>query len=301
MSGLIEEHARATTCRVFSSMGVAVEVILVGSRADANDAAATVEAEFRRLDAIFSRFREDSELTALNRDGHIDASPELLEVTARALEARADTNGSFDPTVHDALVAAGYDRTFDALPAERIDSAGPVPRCGGAVEVSLAAGTIDLEPGVRLDLGGIAKGYAVDRACNLLADAGSCLVNAGGDLAVRGSLDGRPWPIGVLTPAGTITLELPYGGMATSGRDLRRWRRNGAEAHHLIDPATGLPATTDVLRVTTVSHSAVAAEIEAKRLFLAGYAGGVQEADVRRIPSVFVGGGDRWTLAGGLS
>ena len=301
MSCLLEERSRTTTTRVFTSMGVSVEVILAGSRADAHEAAATVEAEFRRLDAIFSRFREDSELTALNRDGHIDASPELLEVTALAVEARADTNGLFDPTVHDALVAAGYDRTFDALPAERIDSADHSARCGGAVEVNLSAATIHLEPGVRLDLGGIAKGYAVDRACDLIADRGSCLVNAGGDLAVRGSLDGAPWPIGVLTPAGTITLELPYGAVATSGRDLRRWRRNGAEAHHLIDPTTGLPATTDALRVTTVSHSAVAAEIETKRLFLSGYVGGVNEADARRLPSVFVGDGDRWTLAGGLS
>ena len=96
--------------------------------------------------------------------------------------------------------------------------------------------TIELEPGFRLDLGGIAKGYAVDRAAELLADAGPCLVNAGGDLAARG----RSWPVGVETADGQITLALEDGAIATSGRDRRRWRRAGAEAHHLIDPAHGL-------------------------------------------------------------
>jgi thiamine biosynthesis lipoprotein len=100
----------------------------------------------------------------------------------------------------------------------------------------------------------------------VLALTGPCLVNAGGDVAVRGG----SWPVGVETPHGTLTLELERGGLATSGRDRRRWRRGGEERHHLIDPSTGRPAASDLLRVTAVAEDAIAAEVLAKTLFLAG-------------------------------
>ena len=100
--------------------------------------------------------------------------------------------------MHDALVAAGYDRSFEEVGAGGAvvaRSAGAMP---GAVTVARETGEIVLGPGVKLDFGGIAKGYAVDRACELLAPCGPCLVSAGGDLAVRGG----SWPVGVETPAG---------------------------------------------------------------------------------------------------
>ena len=122
--------------------------------------------------------------------------------------------------------------------------------------------TIELAGGTRLDLGGIGKGYAVDRACELLAMVGPCLVNAGGDLAVRGG----SWPVG----AGGVTLLLESGAIATSGRDRRHWRRNGEERHHLIDPRTGRPAETGLRSVTVVAPSAVEAEVLAKVAFLGG-------------------------------
>ena len=136
-------------------------------------------------------------------------------------------------------------------------------RCGGRV-LRRRASTIELEPGTRLDLGGIGKGYAVDRVAELLAVAGPCLVNAGGDLAVRGG----SWPVGVTDE---LTLELTRGGIATSGRDRRRWIRNGEERHHLIDPATGLPARGRASFGSPSSRrSAAAAEVAAKAAFLGG-------------------------------
>ncbi len=119
----------------------------------------------------------------------------------------------------------------------------------------------------------------------VLAEAGPCLVNVGGDIAVR---DGA-WPIGV-TPE--LTLELTGGGMATSGRDRRRWRRGEEELHHLIDPATGRPATGTPLRVTVVAESATAAEVAAKVAFLGGPVG---------LPRVVVTAAGETLLAGGLS
>ena len=120
--------------------------------------------------------------------------------------------------------------------------------------------------------------------------SGPCLVNAGGDLAVRGE---EPWPVGVEDGP---TLELTRGAIATSGRDQRRWRRDGQERHHLIDPATGRPSETDLLRVTVVASSAVEAEVLAKNLFLAGE----NDAAAAGVPALLVMVDGRTRLVGGL-
>ena len=250
--------------RTFRAMGTDVELLLDAAPGErAEGALDRAEAEFERLEQVMSRFRDDSELSRLNRDGMIaGASPDLVRVVGMALAAREATDGRFDPTVHDAVVAAGYDRTFDDLaPDATEDEAIREPRCGGRVLVE--GSTIELEPGFRLDLGGIGKGYAVDRVADLLEIVGPCLVNAGGDLAVRGG----SWPVGVTDE---VTLELTRGGLATSGRDRRSWIRNGEARHHLIDPATGRPATDTPIRVTVVAGSAAAAEVAAKTAFLGG-------------------------------
>jgi FAD:protein FMN transferase len=276
--------------RTFRAMGTEIDLLVDASGATA--ALSAAEDEFHRLDAILSRFRQDSELSLLNRAGRLDPGPDLLRVTELALAAREDTGGRFDPTVHDAVVAAGYDRTFESIAAD-----GPEPEaraCGG--EVRIDRGVIELDDGVRLDFGGIGKGYAADRAAEVLAIAGPCLVNAGGDIAVR---DGA-WPIAVQTATGSLTVELTSGALATSGRDRRRWQRGGRELHHLIDPATGTSAGGDLVRATVVASDAVVAEVWAKALFLAGEEAGAAEADLLRLPSVFVSTGGTTRLAGGL-
>ncbi len=269
----------------FPAMGTHVEFYLdTESSAESRAAFEAAEREFERLEALLSRFRPDSELSALNRRGALDAGPELVEVTRLALEARERTDGLFDPTVHDALVSAGYDRTFAELDAD--GRAGGPRLCGGGVRID---GTrIELDHNVRIDLGGIGKGYAVDRAARMLVGVGPCLVNAGGDLACYG----RPWPVGVETADGQVTLELDRGAIATSGRDRRRWRRDGTEAHHLIDPTTGVPAGGDFLRVTVVANTAVEGEVLAKAVFLGAPASG---------PAVLVTNDGRTLFVGGLA
>ena len=158
--------------------------------------------------------------------------------------------------------------------------------------------TIELEDGVRLDLGGIAKGWAVERALAELAVHGPALVNAGGDLAGCG----RSWPVGVDMPHGTMTLEVEDGALATSGRDRRRWRTSDGERHHLIDPTTGSPAASELLRVTVAAATATEAEVLAKQLFLAGdVQAAASEADVAGIPAVLVTRDGASVLAGGLA
>lgn len=279
--------------RVFHAMGTEIELLVDARGAERQLDAA--EGEFHRLEGLLSRFRPDSELSRLNREGTVDASPDTVRVVQLGLEARERTGGRFDPTVHDSLVAAGYDRSFELMDA---DDSGRGPRrrerrtrqhtAPGRVRVE--GSRLELEPGVHLDLGGIGKGYAADRAAELLALAGPCLVNAGGDVAIRGG----SWPIGV---AEGVTLELSAGGLATSGRDRRRWRRGDRILHHLIDPARGEPAETGLLRVTAIGSDAADAEVLAKWLFLAGEA----EAAASGVPSVLVTDDGRVRLAGGLA
>ncbi len=278
--------------RTFTAMGTEVELLLdAGPGARPEQALDRAEAEFERLEQVLSRFRDDSELSALNREGRLEtASPDLVRVVELALAGRESTGGRFDPTVHDAVVAAGYDRSFEQLGPEGESGAAAgacvdstQTACGGGFRIDGSA--IELEAGTHLDLGGIGKGYAVDRVADLLSQYGPCLVNAGGDLAVRGG----SWPVGVTDE---LTLELTRGGMATSGRDRRRWRRDGEERHHLIDPATGRPAAGAPLRVTVVAESAAAAEVAAKAAFLG--------ADVA-LPHVFVTADGETILAGGLA
>jgi thiamine biosynthesis lipoprotein len=280
---LIERHA-------FRAMGTEMELLVEPGNGGAPRAIAAAVAEFERLEQIMSRFRPDSELSRLNRDRALDASPDLVRVIELALDARERTGGRFDPSVHDALVAAGYDRTFDDVEPDGPPTLDGGPCRGGA---GVHNGRIELEPGVKLDLGGIGKGYAAERAAELLALAGPCLVNAGGDIAVRG---GAVWPVGVETADGQLTLALDRGGLATSGRDRRRWTRGGQERHHLIDPRTGRSAQCDLVRVTVVAGDAVEAEVLAKFLFLAG----AEEATRTEAAAVLVTGAGETVLTGAL-
>jgi thiamine biosynthesis lipoprotein len=254
-----------TRRHVFRAMGTEVE--LFGEPAGFD----LVELEFERLEALLSRFRPESELSQLNREGRIEATPDLLRVVELALEARERTGGLFDPTVHDALVAAGYDRSFELLSTKDDDGTcvhmhtqHGFATCGGGAHIE--GREITLEPGVKLDLGGIGKGYAVDRATELLGRFGPALVNAGGDMACKGGF----WPVGVEIPDGSLTIGLEHGALATSGSDRRRW----AGGHHLIDPRTGEPAASPFLRVTVAAPTALEAEVLAKAIFLGADPGG---------------------------
>ncbi len=271
----------------FRAMGTTFELLLEG---EPGGAFAEVEAEVARLEHVLTRFRADSELSQLNARGELAASADLAEVVELSLAARERTGGRFDPTVHDAVVSAGYDRTFAELPADA-PPAGPAAPGGGGVRVE--GRRIVLDRGVRLDLGGIGKGFAAERAAERLALHGPCLVSAGGDVAVRGVPADGFWAVGVEDGP---TLALTAGGLATSGSDRRRWLRGGVEQHHLIDPATGLPAQSDLLRVTAVGSDAVDAEVLAKWLYLGGRAEAVESG----VPAVLVTTAGETLLVGGV-
>ena len=281
-----------TQRHAFRAMGTDIELFLRPTSGGTSNAFEAVELEFERLEQLMSRFREDSELSRLNRAGALVVSSELAHVIDLALTARSLTGGLFDPCVHNALVSAGYDRTFAQVVPSGADTPLPQPTCGG--NVSINGNRVELEAGATLDLGGIGKGYAAERAADILGAAGPCLVDAGGDIAVRGAYT---WPVGVETGDGSVTLALHRGALATSGTDRRRWVRNGEERHHLIDPRTGRSAKSDLLRVTVFADDALQAEVLAKLLFLSG----ADEARASGAPAILVTRAGATIFTGGIA
>ena len=232
---------------------------------------------FEAWEQALSRFRADSELSQLNRRSGqwVRVSATLWDVTHLALVAAHWTDGLFSPTILDALEAAGYDRTFAEI---GVDDRSVVAQPDGqwrSIQRQSLKRSIYLPLQARLDLSGIVKGWAADRAAKKLGVSGPALIDAGGDIAVSGPrADGSPWSIGILNPFQADqpfeTLKIAQGGVATSGRDYRRWLRAGKWQHHLIDPHTGLPAQTDVLSVTVIAPTTFEAEIAAKVIAISG-------------------------------
>ena len=256
-------------------MGTTVTVVLPASDA----AAATgVEALFATWETALSRFRPESELSQLNASAGrtVSVSPLLLLVVEAALRAARATDGIFDPTLQPHLAALGYDRTFDDVAP---DGPPPAPLGPGgswrSIEVDRAAGTVRLPAGAGLDLGGIAKGMAVDEAVSVLRGRGvaTAVVEAGGDLAVTGLLPGAlAWPVAVEVVDGRREISIASGGLATSGISRRSWRRGGADQHHLVDPRTGSSARNDLWSVTAAAATCAQAEVAAKVAFVLGRA-----------------------------
>jgi FAD:protein FMN transferase len=242
-------------------------------------ALAAAQHEVAACERELSRFDPASDLSRLNSAGgrwtHVGRR--LLEALRLAVSAREDTSGRFDPTVLPALVAAGYDRSFELL-EERPAVAAAGWRAGAAIELNERYGRARLEPGAAVDLGGIGKGYAAGRALDAMLDASpdlaGGLVDLGGDIAVWGeSPESGPWLIAVADPRHPgqtlAVLALENSGVATSGRDARRFGP-GRSLHHLIDPETGESALAGPLTVTVVAPDPAAAEVHATTVAIAG-------------------------------
>lgn len=266
------------------AMGTTARLVVVGGPLGlVRDAAA----HLARLEARWSRFVSTSDIARLNAAGGapVSVDADTLLAVATALDACRRTAGRVDPTVHDALVALGYDRPFTELaptdgtaPAGATASTTPAPGAAGIV-LDHEGGCIQLPPGVRLDLGGIGKGLAADLVAEALVAQGAAgaLVDVGGDLRATGaSPGGTGWLVEVEDPFDTArtlaTLGFADGtdvAVATSSVLGRRWWRHGREVHHLVDPATGAPMRTAGVAATVVAPRAWLAEVAGK-VVLAG-------------------------------
>ncbi|HVB74490.1 MAG TPA: FAD:protein FMN transferase [Ktedonobacteraceae bacterium] len=260
---------------------------------------------FADWEQTLSRFLPDSGLSQLNRlAGNPVIVEELLfDVLSRALVAAQATNGIYDPTLLNQLAQLGYDRSFDELPVEQpaiVHSTEPGGRWRD-MQLVQALRMVTLPAGVAVDFGGIAKGMAVDAALQQLGAEGIqiALVNAGGDLAVRGvPVLEQQWPIEVQGKNHSWVIPLKRGAMATSGVSRRHWQQGTQTRHHLLDPRTGLPAQSGLWSVTVVADSGEQAEVAAKVAFLLGEEQGVEFLHRHDLSGLLVHTDGSWTTAG---
>lgn len=293
----VERHARI----------MATEIgVHVAAPSGHEDAATTAADAFlawcREVERCLTRFDPASELCRLNGGGGtwFGASSMLYAVVEQSLRAAHATDGLFDPALLPLLEALGYDRDITLIDGREVDIAWRVPhtalRTGRWREIELDPGrrAIRLPEDVRLDLGGIVKGWAADAALDrFFAHVPGVLLNVGGDMRARGEPErGEGWPVGIGHPrageadwpehAAVVTLRA--GALATSGSTGRWWYRAGARQHHLLDPRTsaaarlwidaaddGLEADTLIATATAFAPTAAHAEVAAKAAVLRGY------------------------------
>jgi len=259
-------------------MGTAFQIRAVAS--DVVRGCSAINAAFdevAREEALFSEYRASSEISAINHAAGrspIEVDPEVFTLLQRSRWASQVTHGAFDITFascgglwsvreqrvpDDEAIAACLERVgFDRVRLDERQSSVFLP-----------------EAGMRIGLGGIAKGYGVDRAAGVLLEHGLAdfVVDGGGDLRVEGSDIDGPWTVNITHPRnpGQVfeTIRLTRGAIVTSGDYVRFFERDGVRYHHIIDPTTGHPARRSVA-VTVIAPTATDADALATGLFVLG-------------------------------
>lgn len=275
----------------FRAMGCAIQAILDADSPAVARSLEMVPIWFEEWEQALSRFRPDSELNQLNRsaDRITPISRTLWEVLDAAFQAFEESSRLVTPVLLDALILTGYDRSFDqlALNGPAVSPSPGLPLFSlEDIERDPRTQSVRLPAGLRLDFGGVAKGWAARQAASRLAQLAPALVSAGGDISVSGPRSGgNPWPIDVEDPLSTggqlELLALHAGGVATSGKDYRRWRQDGIWKHHILDPRTGRPSASDVLSATVIAPTLPEAEMAAKTVLILGSAEGLRWLEER--------------------
>ncbi len=280
---------------IFRAMGSEIFCAVDSERTRVKERLERVPAMFEAWEKTLSRFRADSELSQLNtRSGEsVRVSTTLWRVLQAAERAERWSDGLVTPLILNALEAAGYVRTFSEIQsrelARELDASTPrVPHTLPRWEMNQTTHSVSVEHGARLDLGGIAKGWAAEQTAHYLGELGAALVDAGGDMVMTAPPAEGAWYIGIENPFApdeedVPTLQIARGAVATSGRDFRKWTHEGKPAHHLIDPRTGLPAVTDVLTATVIAPTIFQAEVAAKVALLLGSENGLAWITAREL------------------
>jgi thiamine biosynthesis lipoprotein len=291
-------------------MGTTVELTVVAPTPEAGEAALKAGfAEVARMEQVFSSYRTDSELAAVNAragSGATPASADFVTLLGRSLAVAKDTGGAFNPLMGPVIKLWGIpeaprvpsDDELAAL-APRVDPEGLV--------VDSAAGTVALaRAGMALGFGGIAKGYTADRVTALLKARGirAGIVAVAGDIRTFGRRpDGRPWRIGVRHPRdperSLVTLELTDAAVSTSGDYERYFEVDGRRYHHILDPRTLRPAEGAV-SVTVLAPDGTTADGLSTALFVMGAKAGREAVEARPgVEALFVAPGGSVTASSG--
>ena len=252
-------------------MGTIVEVV-----SPQPHAAKIAFAEMRRIEDLLSKYKPDSEVSLLNRRGSLRVSPETLYLIKKSKEFWQASEGAFDITVGPVVDVWCFTQQSYRVPSEReiqrtLKSVG-----SDKIIFNDKNNVVKFKvSGVKVDLGAIAKGFAVDCAIKKLKEAGidSCLINAGGDIYCLGAKFGYPWKIAIQNPrqpgfAGY--LKLRNRAVATSG-DYRQFFIKGSRRYaHIFNPKTGYPADTGISSVTVMAADCLTADAIATAVFVLG-------------------------------
>lgn len=265
----------------FRAMGSQIFIALDTEEKGVLEAAWKAREWFEEWEQAFSRFRISSELSILNKlpGVPVRVSEPLFEILKLSMSFQEMTGGIFNPLILNSLEFAGYNVTFDELSQNInlfVEQEG-LPLSSNDAEIKIIEDdrSVVIPYGYKLDLGGVAKGWAANLTMARLQHLAPILVDAGGDIAVsQPKQDDSFWPVGITDPfSPDKTLDLlmiSKGGIATSGRDFRRWKMNGKWMHHLIDTRNDRPAVTDIVSATVISKDVIFSEAAAKCAVILG-------------------------------
>ncbi|MFC1730782.1 FAD:protein FMN transferase [candidate division KSB1 bacterium] len=270
----------------FDALGTGIELWLDSNQTrDSVNDLETIEKQVVEFEKTFSRFLEESELSQLNKtDGQFKASSEMMVLLKLAKDFYKRTDGLFDPTVARPLEKLGYNKSFHTLGelSSEKESSEPDDLRNDVdfekVVIDDQNSTVSIPSNIKIDLGGIGKGYIVDILAKQLVEWGyeNFWISAGGDMFLSGQKDGKSHQVGVQNPLKhdedllDIEVRDNHLAVATSGTTKRHWSKEGKIWHHIIDPQTGLSAENDLLAVTVVCTNIIEADVFAKVAFVLG-------------------------------
>ena len=264
-------------------MGTVVEVIVISDKEDvARKSIADAFSAMERVDRLMSNFKEDSDISRINRGAGIEdvaVDKDVIEVIKKSIYYSEISNGAFDITI------GGVEELY------KFEDKGRMPEKGkfknsvslvGYKNIIINGNTVRLtKKGMKLDLGGIAAGYAVDKGIDTIKKNGvvDALINAGGDIRVIGESENGKWKIGILHPREENklinTLTLKDISVTTSGDYRKYFISGGKRYHHILNPSTGLP-TEGVQSVTIIAPLAVDSDALATAVFVLGKKKGME-------------------------
>lgn len=260
---------------------------------DGESLAQQCESEINSLESVLSRTREDTDIAELNAaDGaEVTLSDEGAKLLSLALDLSAATNGAYDPTVAPLTDLWGIGTDHQKVPSQsEIDAA---LQTVGTAHVHENGGAVTLDSGSKIDLGGIAKGYAADLCADILksADADGLLV-LGGNIYAVGTNEGKDWNIGIADPddsTDTIAAVAVHDlSVVTSGDYERYFEQDGVRYHHIFDPKNGYPAASGLRSVTVIDANSTRADALTTALFVMGADKGRAYCEENGIAAVFV-------------
>lgn len=251
---------------------------------------------FRDFEARFSRFQEGNELARLNASEESVVSLELFDLLSQSRTFYEETSGRFDPSILPMLIREGYGASFGSIGFGVPGAVSGKTSSFDTVSLDAKTLTVRKPESMKIDLGGIGKGYIVDRVADVLGKKyRDFVVDAGGDMYCAGrdvERDLRAWAIGVEDPMdlsrSLAMVALSDHAVATSGINRRKWAVDQSEKSHLIDPMSGKSVVGDIVSVTTIANTTLSADIYAKTLLLMGIERGMIFAKQKNLAVMFV-------------